>query len=200
MGFSSTLNFVIANAKNDMVLYSNVSETIDENYGISKLVNENPQCNAFYFSHRVERHRWHRLFDRRHVEWGGLIHEEAINGIKPYHKPVYMMADTEKDMDDPFKAKIFNDLKELNYFRQYVRLVENPSSVGPTNDYWLGFAKDNYDSMIERLNKKGKRYEAFKIGDFKMLMMDYYSNPEFEKERFESSTLLNFQGARKDIL
>ncbi len=78
------------------------SEIIDENYGINEIVNSNPDCNAFYFSHRVETHRWFRCFDRKEVQWGGRIHEEPIGNIKPYHKPIYMMADTEKDMEDKF--------------------------------------------------------------------------------------------------
>ena len=110
------------------------------------------------------------------------------------------MKDFDKDIADSFKSKIFNDVKEINYFEQYIKIVDNPSLKGITNDYWLSFSRDNYNSMKERLSLKGNRYTAFKIGDFKMLMNDYATNPDFEKERFESSTLINFQGARKDIL
>ena len=200
MGFSSTLNYVISNAKNDMVLYTNVSEAIDEDYGIKDIIQKNTNCNTFYFTHRVEKHRWFRCFDRRELSWGGLIHEEPIGDYKPYHKPIYMMKDFDKDIADSFKSKIFNDVKEINYFEQYIKIVDNPSLKGITNDYWLSFSRDNYNSMKERLSLKGNRYTAFKIGDFKMLMNDYATNPDFEKERFESSTLINFQGARKDIL
>src|SRR6186713_1662679 len=47
VGFSSTLNFLISNAKNDLCLYSNLSEIIDEDYGINEIVNSNPECNSF---------------------------------------------------------------------------------------------------------------------------------------------------------
>ena len=54
--------------------------------------------------------------------------------------------------------------------------------------------------MKDRLSKKGKRYQAFLEDNLSMFMQDIYFNPEFENEKHESSTLINFQGARKDIL
>ena len=110
------------------------------------------------------------------------------------------MADLDKDMGNPFKAKVFNDIKELTYFNQYIRIVDNPELLGATNFGWMGFAKDSYDSMKERLTNKGKRYEAFMNDDFTMYMEDVLNNPEFEKERFESNITIEFQGQKKYLL
>lgn len=200
MGFSSVLNYLISNAKNDLVLYSNTSEIIDENYGINEIVNSNPDCNAFYFSHRVETHRWFRCFDRKEVQWGGRIHEEPIGNIKPYHKPIYMMADTEKDMEDKFKADVFNSVKEMTYWQQLITIVDNPKEQGITNEYWVKYAKEQYQSMVDRLIEKGKQYEAFKIGDFKMFIDDIHTSDYFKTATFESSDTINFQGNRKTVL
>jgi len=53
-----------------------------------------------------------------------------------------MMADLEKDMYNSFKAKVFNDFKELVYFQQYLKLVDSPDEIGATNDGWVRFAKE----------------------------------------------------------
>jgi hypothetical protein len=201
MGFSSLLNYLISNAKNDMVMYMNTSEVIDEDYGINKIIDGNPDCNAFYFSHRVEKHRWFRCFDRRFAKWDGRIHEEPIgDNVQPYHKPIFMMKDEEKDMGDKFKADTFNSVKEMTYWNQLIKIVDNPKEKGVTNEYWVKFAKEQYQSMKDRLVEKGNQYEAFKIGDYEMFMNDIYTSDYFKTAKFESSNLLNFQGARKDIL
>jgi hypothetical protein len=203
MGFASCLNYLIANAKNNLCLYVNTSETIDEDYGINKIVSDNPDCNAFYFSHRVEIHRWHRCFDRRSVCWSGVIHEEAvptIGELQPYHKPIFMMKDEEKDMDNPFKAAVFNCAKELAYFNNYRKLIDAPKIVGATNEGWKHFAQEQYESMKERMDKRGLILTAFQTGDFDLLLSQLETNSEFENERFVSSHGMNFQGARKDIL
>ncbi len=143
------------------------------------------------------------MFNRQKVEWRGLIHEEVhpIREFATYaQQPSFQFADTEKDMDNSFKAKVCNDVKELTYFISYLRLVEQPYLIDVTNKGWVDYAKDSYQSLKSRIEAKGKRYEAFKKGDLSMYLEDVYTNPEFEKERFESSTLVNFQGARKDVL
>lgn len=203
MGFSSVLNYLAANAKNDFVMYMNTSETIDEDYGIIDIINKNRDCNAFYFSHRVEKHRWFRCFNRHELQWSGVIHEEviAIKGdARPYHKPIFMMKDEEKDMSNEFKAAVFNSIKECCYFFNYMKLVDYPALRGATNEGWVAFAKEQYKSMQERLEAKGKQYEAFKTGNFAMLINDISTSDYFKKERFISSHGMNFQGARKDIL
>jgi len=200
MGFSSCLNYLISNAKNDMVLYMNTSEVIDEDYGINEVINNNPDCNTFYFTNRHEAHRWFRCFDRREIKWDGRLHEEPVGELRPYHKPIFMMKDEEKDMDNAFKAAVFNSAKEMCYWNQLIIMVDNPKEQGITNDYWVKYAKEQYRSMKDRLASKGKQLEAYKIGDYDMFMNDISTSDYFEKEKFESSTLINFQGARKDIL
>lgn len=199
-GFSSLLNVLASRATNDIVVYMNTSEIIDEDYGIVESVKSNQNCNAFFFIHRTDPHRWYRMYNRRELKWSGRLHEQLEGDYRPYHKPIFMMADLEKDLDSPLKAKVLNDVKEIVYFRNYMSIVEAPDSLGATDSGWVKFATENYDSMQHRLLKKGKRYEAFFEGDFKKYMMDVYSNPEFEKERFESSNLIAFQGDKIHLL
>lgn len=198
MGFSNCLNFLISNAKNDMVLYMNTSEAIDEDYGINDIINGSPDSNMFYFSHRVESHRWFRCFDRRELQWSGQIHEEPRGIERPYHKPIFMMKDFEKDMDDSRKAYIFNRVKEIVYDSNYLKLIDRPKEIGATNDGWIRFVKDQYDVMKNRtLNHEF--YEAFSTGDFYLLQSIIWS-PDFQERQLESSFGMNFQGVRKDIL
>ena len=200
MGFSSVLNYLVSNAKNDLCLYMNCSEIILENYGINEIVESNPDCNSFYFSHAVEKHRWFRCNDRRFLKWDGRIHEEPIGDSKPYHKPIFQMADTEKDIDNQFESAVANTVKEMTYWRQLIAIVDKPSEKGITNDWWYNFAKDGYDSMKERLAKKGKQYTAFQLGDFEMFWNEIHTTDYFNKEKFESNDLINFQGNRKIVL
>lgn len=203
MGFASCLNLLASHAKNDMVMYMNTSEAIDEDYGILETINTQKDCNMFYFNHRTDKHRWFRTYNRKELSWSGVIHEEVVPNIgdfKPYHKPIFMMKDIEKDLVDPLKAAVFNSVKELCYFNNYMKLVDSPKTVGATNDGWKVFAKDQYESMQKRLLEKGKQYEAFILGDFDMFMNEVRNSDYFKTERFESSHGMNFQGTRKDIL
>ncbi len=201
-GFSSCLNFLISNAKNDMVLYLNTSEVIDENYGINEIINSNTDCNCFYFKHSVETHRWFRCFDRRFIQWSGRIHEEPlpISGEnQPYHKPIFQMKDLEKDMGDTFKASVFNMVKNIVYFEQYRKIEENPRLLAGTNEGWLKWVKEQSPKMEDRLLEFGNFYKAFQLGDFGMFMkaLENYDTSDFD---FTSNELINFQGARKIIL
>lgn len=198
-GFASTLNFIAAHATNSLCLYLNVGEIIEvgKDEILSKISDD---YNCYYIDHKIEKHRWFRVWNKNEMSWGGIIHEEIIGNHKPFHKPLFTFADTEKDMDNPFKTKVYNDIKEICYFGQYIKLVEHPELKGITNEHWVKFSNDEYDSLNERMAKKGKRVTAFNIGDKEMYLNDIYTNVEFEKERFDSSELINFQGARKDIL
>lgn len=196
-GFSILLNQLAAKASNSMVIYMNTSEIIDENYGMYDRIFQNKDCNTFFFTHKTDPHRWFRCYDKEELQWSGRIHESLIGDYKPHHHPIFQMADLEKDMNDTFKAKVFNDVKEIVYFRNYMAIVDHPEQLGGTDPGWIRFATENYESMQERLLKKGKRYEAFLEGDFKKYMLDVYSNPEFEKERFESSNMIEYQGDPK---
>lgn len=192
-GFSALLNHLASFASNDMVMYMNTGEVIDENYGINDIVDSNPECNSFYFTHREEKYRWFRLYDRKFLEWSGLIHESLQGEYRPYHKPVFMMKDLPKDMYDLHKAACFDSTKEIIYWKQLMDICDNPKLLGGTDAGWLSFAKDNYQNMSDRLKKKGKQPEAFELGDYNMLMGDLMNNKEFVKEEFKSSTLIEYQ-------
>lgn len=195
-GFSSILNNLAFRAKNNLVLYLNVGEVLDSSEKeISSVISN--EYNCYYLDHASEKHRWFRCWDKRQMQFSGLIHEEITGDHRPYHRPLFRFADTEKDATDPFKSKVYNDIKELTYFNLLCQLVEDESKLSGTNEGWLRFAKDQYESMQERLKAKGQRYEAFKTQNYDMYMKDIYSNPEFEKERFNSNHIIEFQGDPK---
>lgn len=200
MGFASLLNYLIANANNDLCLYMNTSEIISEDYGINKIVTDNPDCNSFYFTNAQEPHRWHRTNDRRYLKWSGIIHEECSKGdVRPFHRPIFQMADMEKDIHDSKRAYILNSCKEIVYQNNYLKLIDDPLGRGNTNEGWIKFVAAQYEDMKKRLTGKGKLYEAFKIGNFQ-LFKDTINSDEFHEEVLISSHGMNFQGARKDIL
>lgn len=199
-GFSALLNELAEYSSNSMVMYMNTSEVIDEDYGIVDLVNKNKDCNTFYFIHRQEAYRWHRIYNKNELQWSGRIHEQLKGEYRPYHKPIFMMKDLEKDMDAPLVAKILNFIKELVYFEQYVAIVDNPNLLGETDQGWLSFAKKDYDSFKERLFKRPDSYQAMVIGDLAGLFMDIYDNTEFVSREFNSSHYIAFQGDKIHLL
>ncbi len=194
-GFSETLNTLASHVTNDICLYLNVGEVID--IGENILDKIKPQYNSYYIDHATERHRWWRCYNPKELKWSGFLHEELIGDYKPFHKPLFMFADTEKDNNNTLKAKCYDDVKEMVYFNQLCRIVEDNSLLQATSIGWLHFAKDQYQSMQERLKAKGKRWEAFKTGNLEMYMEDVMTNPEFEKQRFESSLLIEYQNSRR---
>lgn len=197
-GFSAVLNTLSQLATNNMVVYMNTSEVIDEDYGVVDIVKNNPDCNSFYFIHRTDPHRWFRLYNKNELEWSGVIHEQLKGDYRPYHKPVFMMADLEKDMDDPFKADVFNSVKEICYFRNYNRIVDCPKKLGETDPGWLKFATDNYDNMKQRMQSNEGLYEAFCTGSDLML---YQAIKNFKPTgKFQSSNLIEYQGDKKFLL
>lgn len=195
-GFASVLNLLAAEASNNAVLYLNTSEVIEIDNGILDIVSDVYNC--YYFDHATDPHRWFRFYDKRELKWSGRIHEalEAIPGhdFRPYHKAAFRMADLEKDMFSPFKAAVFNSIKETIYFTNYMSIVEKPSEMGATDPGWIKFATENYDSMKERLDAKGELYISFLAGDYYGLMKAIYETPEFEKQRFESNIGIEYQG------
>lgn len=198
-GFAKTLNDIAFHATNDFVLYMNTSEVVDGEQRILRLMNEMfHEYNCFAFDHAQESHSWFRLYNRHEVWWDGVIHEELIGNRKdcPYY--LFRMKDEEKDNDDTFKAKVYNDIKEICYFYQYLKLVDNPAIKGITNDWWVNFAKENYDSMKQRLFDKRERYEAFLEGDFGKFIKAI-NEPSFKDETHKSSTLVEFQGDQKTL-
>jgi hypothetical protein len=198
-GFASMLNSLAKYATNDLVMYMNTSEVIDEDYGAAKIIKENPQCNAFYFTHRTETHRWFRTYNRKDLYWSGLIHEQLTGEYIPYHKPIFMMKDLEKDMYSDFKARVLNAVKECVYFQQYLKIVDDPSLLGETDISWLHFSKDGYNSFKERLSKMDGVYKAFIDGNYWKLMSAVY-DPSFLKKDFISNTAIEYQGDKKYLL
>lgn len=198
-GFSAVLNELAKYAKNDLCLYMNVSEVIDENFGILNLIKSN--YTTWCFNHRIDGHRWHRLWNRKNVSWSGIIHEETVLGnVIRDPNPIFMMADTEKDDPGSFYAKILNSLKECVYWAQYLKLVDHPELIANTHPHWVTYAKDSYDDIKRRFLAKGKQIEALETDNVNMFINEVYTNDEFRNERQESSTLVNLQGLRKDIL
>lgn len=197
-GFSTVLNQLANFATNDLILYMNTSEVIDENYGIREIVDHNPECNSFYFTHRTESHRWFRLYDKRDLKWHGLIHEELQGDYRPYHKPIFMMKDLEKDMQDEFKARTLNSCKECVYWNQLIRIADDPTLLDGVNNGWLQFAKETYQSMKDRLAEKGRQVEAFETGDLELFIKSA-SDPSFNQS-FASSNTIAFQGDKIHLL
>lgn len=196
-GFSVTLNKLASYAKNDIVLYLNVGEIISSSLAdIKDTVDKNP-CDSYYIDHPSEKHRWWRMYNRHKMEWSGLIHEEIVmigDGDQVmYHKPIFTFADTEKDLDDPFKSKVFGDTKEIVYWRQLMRIADDPLLLDATNPGWRVFAEEQYESMKERLDAKGNRVLAFENGNLDMYL-DELNTVEFRGEKFETNENIEFQG------
>jgi hypothetical protein len=198
-GFSDTLNLLASCASNDMILYMNTSEIVDEDYGVVEAVKDNPDCNSFYFTHRTDPHRWFRLYNRKDLKWSGVIHEQLAGEYRPYHKPVFMMADLEKDMDDERKASILNSIKEIVYFNNYLKIADgDKEALGETDPGWVKFAAENKENMHERMIANGMLYDAFYLFDRSRL---YYAIKNYKKDiPFESSDLIEYQGDKKYLL
>lgn len=198
-GFGPTLNVLAHHAKNDWCLYMNCSEIVDGEHRIPEVMDyfEKYDFNCYPFNHATDPHSWIRCYRKSELHWSGPIHEELSGIRRPAGHYLFQMADTEKDMDDLWKAKIANDIKEIVYFQQYTRMVEDPSIMGATNFGWLEWARTQYESMKERLNKKGNRYAAFQLGNLSLYMREAEQSQEFKEEKFESSTTIEYQGDPK---
>lgn len=176
-GFGATLNMLADHAMNDLILYLNVGEIIEKNL-ISGLINDDYNC--YKFNHATESHKWIRCYNRKELQWSGRIHEEVVplegKRIRCSDGMLFQMADTEKD-DDAFKSAVYNDVKELTYWNQYLKLVDSPEEIGATNVGWIDYARDSYQHIKDRMLAKGARYEAFVEGN----LQKYIDNcKEFE--------------------
>lgn len=194
-GFSAILNELATHAKNDLTLYLNTSEIIEEDYGILESIKNNPDCNAFFFVHKIDPHRWYRLGNRKELKWSGVLHEQLAGEYKPYRKPIFCMADLPKDSGNQFKANVFDCLKECTYFEQYVKIADDPSILGETDPGWVYFAKEGYDSFKRRLEERGEMYSALTSGDwgaFKKSCFNLKANI-----LFESSQAIEYQNNEK---
>ena len=177
-GFSATLNTLASYASNDWVMYMNVGEVIHSGKEgiLSKLSN---RANCYYIDHPTELHHWYRVYNRTQLQWGGIIHEEVTGNRVADPTPLFTFDDTPKDDSDPIYAKAMNSIKELVYFNQYLKLVDQPHLIGNTNAGWVQFARDGFHSFIDRMHKKGDLYEAFILGDYEM-MTKYFNSEEFK--------------------
>ena len=198
-GFADTLNTIASHAKNDLVLYLNVGEVISEGKDeiLSKL---DSQYNAYYIDHASEQHRWFRFYNKYEMVWSGIIHEELQGDYKPYHKPIFRFADTDKDTVNSFKAKVMNMVKECVYWQQLIQIADNPDNYPETNDGWKQFASDTYQSMKDRLVLKGEGYQAFLEGDKDKFLNYIHTDKEFEAERFKSTSAIEFQGDKIHLI
>lgn len=198
-GFSAVLNVLAHHAKNNWCCYMNCSEIIDGEHRILEIMDyfQKYDFNCYPFNHATDPHSWIRTYKKADLYWSGLIHEELSGVRKPASHYLFQMADTEKDLVDPFKTKVLNDVKEIVYFQQYCRLVEQPEALGATNTGWLHWAQTQYESMKERLDKKGNRYSAFRLSNLDLYMREARSSEEFKQEKFESSTTIEFTGDPK---
>lgn len=163
-GFSSLLNELASHSTNEYVMYLNTSEVVEKDFGILDAINKNPECNVFYFTHPIDPHRWFRTYKKSEFQWSGILHEQLHGEYKPFHKSIFQMKDLPKDMDDIKKAKVLDSLKEIVYFRQYMNIVDKPELLGETDPGWVKFAKDNYDSFNERLQKRRHQEGALMFG------------------------------------
>jgi hypothetical protein len=193
-GFSEVLNTLAAYASNDVVLYLNVGEVLDKSTG-DILSNITDEYNAWYIDHATEKHRWWRCYNRNELKWSGRIHEELIGEYRPFHNPIFTFADTDKDMDDPFKAWVANDVKEMVYWRQLMHIVDHPEELGATNEGWLEFAKGQYESMAERMREKGERMTAFNTGNMLTYIGEVLSKSIYIGDPFKSTEFIEYQGS-----
>lgn len=200
-GFSPILNNLASYSSNDLVIYLNTSEVVERDNGILDAIS--PEYNCYFFDHHSDPMRWYRFYDRRDLRWSGRIHEslEPIGNkdFRPYFKPVFRMADMSKDMDNAFKSNVFDFTKEILYFHNYMSIIDDPKNLGATDPGWLRFAKDNYDSFKERLEKKGEGYKAFLNGDY-YGFMEYAKTLDSKVQTFESNEGIEYQHDKKYLL
>lgn len=199
-GFAVFLNDLASHSSNDMVIYANTSEVIDEDYGAKEIIQSNPDCNCFYLTHRTENYRWFRCYDKRFLKWSGLIHESLEGDHRPFHKPILMFKDLEKDMDNQWKATIFNIVKEYTYFNNLNKIADNPELLAGTDPGWLVFAKEQYASNKERMEKRPLVHAAFEIGNLFAFWKGIDADSSLKNEEFKSSDKIAYQGDKIHLL
>jgi hypothetical protein len=185
-GFASVLNRLSEEVKTPYALYMNVGEI-----AVNDIMQVNERYNTYYFDHDTEKHHWYRCYKVSDLKWSGVIHEELIGNKRPYPVPMFRMADTQKDNDNPFKASVYNDIKEIVYFNQYLRLVDEPQSIGSTNMGWVNYAKDSYQQIKSRLLNKGERYNAFVNSDFDLYLHEIKTKGV--PDQFDNNKIIHFQ-------
>ncbi len=195
-GFSAILNNMISHSTNDWNVYMNCSEIIEKGRDkIVETVQANSECNTFYFDHSSDGHHWFRLNRKSELHWEGNIHEQSgpEENFRPYHRPIFTMADLPKDNDNPIKSRTYDFGKEVTYFNNYRKLIDNPEQQGYTDNGWLKFAADNYQSFIDRMENKGEFYRGFVEDNIELVYKYINDSPDFYNERLQSSTLIEYQ-------
>lgn len=198
-GFADILNILADHASNEWVIYMNVGEVIDEGDIIANFMTDQTRHNCFYFNHKEDPHQWIRCYRKSQLKWSGPIHEEVVGSKNPAPSILFTMKDTEKDMEDTFKANVYNEIKDLVYTRQYCRIMEEPDKIGACNEGWLKWAREQDPPMRTRL-ESNLFYEAFEKGDFNMMMNAAIEHLDTSELKHVSSKLINFQGRRLDVL
>jgi hypothetical protein len=79
-------------------------------------------------------------------------------------------------------------------------MIDKPDEMGETDPGWLEFTKSNYSSFKERLEQRGEAFEAYKTGNFEMLMNYFDTNPDFMKLKFDSNIGIEYQTEPKKYL
>ena len=185
-GFADVLNQLSFHATNNLCLYMNVSEVIESFIRLDAF--DQPGYNCYQFDHATETHKWTRLWNRAELRWSGRIHEEIVGSKRQYPQVVFRMADTEKDNHNQYKAAVYNCVKELVYFNQYLTLVDDPRQKGATNDGWVQYAKRDYDYIKKRMLANPLRYEAFRDGK-----LDAFLRECREFEPTQNSDIIHYQ-------
>lgn len=161
-GFSRVLNELAEKGTNNLCMYLNVGEIVESNLNTSLLAQG---FNCYSFNHATDPHTWFRVWDKRELQWSGRIHEEITGRQRRCPRHLFTMADTPKDDDSDWRAGIYNDIKEMVYFQQYVHIAEHPEDLGATNRGWLDYSVSGLDDFKRRLAEKGERYTAMLNGD-----------------------------------
>lgn len=192
-GFSAILNELARFASNNLILYMNVSEVIEGPAAVNLI---HPQYNCFKFDHATETHKWFRLYDKRECRWAGRIHEEVVGGRKDCPEILFRMADTPKDNGNPFKAWVYNWIKEVTYFQQYRTIATNEREIGPTNQGWVNWSKEQEShptlSFTARINKHSQLLMHFITNDYKEFLKEARKCYEASEE-FVNTDMIHYQ-------
>lgn len=164
-GFGAMHNEGHAACKHDWIVLLGVSETIHSGHEkIRETLSLTDPRNIFECWHINDPHRWGRVYNRRVSAWSGGIHEEVKGGV--ICDTLFEMRDTPKTpFSDPFKTEAIKHLKGVLYNMRYKVLLDDPSSLGGTNEGWILFVRGAADSINAFLSDNADLVEAAKSGD-----------------------------------
>lgn len=168
----------------------NVSEVIE---GPVQTQLINGQYNCFKFDHATETHKWLRLWDKRECRWAGRIHEEVGGGVKVCPEILFRMADTEKDNGNPFRAWVYNFIKDVVYHQQYNIIATNEREIGPTNQGWVKWAKESYDHHYAKVHEHPQLLGHFITNDIPAFLKEAEKCWK-ESPNFVNTNMVHYQG------